>query len=167
MSFKSVNELNQFIYDDSQITSAKYENNRLCFELEALIVGTRNSQNSNYTESYADTATMELTGAHIEEMLIEGYKLYDADDKLVEEVEDTIIAESEYASAVKLLKEGFLFSVDCIRKSEDENTYSFEIDMDTVDERGISNPYSVTYQIKVTFKQAVVSWERYLNRVQK
>ena len=167
MSFESINELDKFIFEDCQISEVKTTGSDIVLTLEALIVGAKNSQNTNYTESYADSATMVLRGARIEEFLIEGYKLYDAEDNLQEEVPDQIIPAHEYDAMLPKLVEGYLFTADCLRLSEDGATYSFEIDMAALNDDGLVDPYAVTYQIKIAFDEVRISWDRYLNRVQK
>ena len=54
MSFKSMNEVENFRYDDCRILKRKNTEPDFVLEVEALIVKSNNSQNSNYTESYAD-----------------------------------------------------------------------------------------------------------------
>ena len=47
MGFKSVNELEQFCFDDCQICEIKVSDKEVEFVLEALIVKRNNSQNTN------------------------------------------------------------------------------------------------------------------------
>lgn len=171
--FESINELDKFIYDDCQITDIKLTDNNLIITLEALIVGARNSQNSNYTESYADTTTVELRSAKINSIMIEGYKQYDASDNLIEEVPDTPVPETEYADTISKMVNGFMFTAECTEKTSSNTpngasfTYVFEVDMDVANEYGLQDPYCTTYQLEVSFSESRVTWDRYLNRVQK
>ena len=55
MAYKSMDEIEQFRFDDCQIDSFRTIGQDLILEVEALIVRANNSQNTNYTESYADT----------------------------------------------------------------------------------------------------------------
>ena len=167
MSYESINELDKFIFDDCQIVQVQKKDGGIIFTLEALIVGAKNSQNTNYTESYADTTTMVLRGAKIEEFLVEGYKLYDAEDNLQEEIPDKPISVSEYDKMIKELVNGYMFSAECIKKNEAGATYEFEVDMAAMNEDGLVDPFSTTYQITISFDEVRISWDRYLNRVQK
>lgn len=167
MAFVSINELDKFIFDDCQIVEAKQKGDDLIFEVAALIVGARNSQNTNYTESYADDTVMTFHDAQIEAAIEEGYKVFDADDKLVSETPDKVIDAQDYQGMLKALESGFLFNIECISKTPERSTYSFEIDMSALSEDGISDPYATTYMLTVSFAEVEVSWERYLNRVQK
>ena len=167
MSFESINELDKFTFDDCQITGVEIRDDSLIFTMEALIVGAKNSQNTNYTESYADTTTLILRGMKIDEFMEEGYKLYDAQDKLIDEIDDKVIEEKDYKATLKALVDGYMFNAECMKMGEGGYTYSFEIDMSAINEDGLVDPYSTTYQLIVTFEESRVTWERYLNRVQK
>ncbi len=61
--FKSINEVDKFRYDDCVINEVEIGDTSLCLRVEALIVKANNSQNSNYTESYADEAKILFTNA--------------------------------------------------------------------------------------------------------
>ena len=65
MGFKSVNEIEKFTFDDCVISSFKVNEAGIILVLEALIVDSNNSQNTNYTESYADTTTVRLLDGKI------------------------------------------------------------------------------------------------------
>ena len=167
MAFESVNELDKFIYDDCQVMQIKQEGSELSFMLEALIVGARNSQNSNYTDSYADETKMILSGVVIESMIIEGYNVYDADDNLQKSVEDEVVPSDKIVDILTNLGEAYLFSVEYLEKSENGPfKCRMEIDTGELDRAGLTDPYTATYEIVVKFDKALVTWERYMNKVQ-
>ena len=97
MGFQSVNELEQFSFQDAQIKDFQVSEGVIFFELEAVIVKARNSQNANFTDSYAGTLSMRLLGGKIQKAVKEGYKYYDANDVLVEEIPDESLSEEEIA----------------------------------------------------------------------
>ena len=80
MSFKSVNEVEKFRYDDCCIIKRKDIEADLVLEVEALIVKGNNSQNTNYTESYADVTQIIFKDATIVKGIKDGMRRYDADD---------------------------------------------------------------------------------------
>lgn len=167
MAFESINELDQFSFEDCQIVDIKKMNKDLVITVEGLIVRARNSQNSNYTESYSDVTTIVFRNANVDAIYIEGYKHYDASDNLIEEKPDTPVDEKDYDVTLKNMVTGYMFNAEYIKKTDSDYSYSFEIDMDTVNDYGLTDPYCTTYQLDVTFSEVRVSWERYLNRVQK
>ena len=56
MSFVSINEIESFRYDDCYIIGRKDTESDIVLEVKALIVKGDNSQNANFTDSYADVA---------------------------------------------------------------------------------------------------------------
>ena len=65
------------------------------FLVEALIVAPHNSQNHNFTKSYADETTIRFENAKVIKGIREGYKRYDADDNLLETIEDQPLSIAE------------------------------------------------------------------------
>lgn len=159
MSFQSVNELEQFNFQDAQIKDFQVSEALVSFALEAVIVKARNSQNANFTDSYAGTLSMRLLGGHIQKAVREGYKYYDANDVLVEEVADQPLSEEEIAALIKASRDYYLFDV--VKVEDDQNTtghflYLFGIDADE----------ETSYWFQIEFDKSILEWERYMNRVQ-
>lgn len=154
--FKSINETDKFRYDDCIINKFVVDDKGILMEVEALIVKAENSQNSNYTESYAADTTITMNGAKITKVIKDGYKRYDANDNLIEKVEDVEVSfESE--KFMKLFEGQCLLAIDCI---EDR---IYEIRMGLYDE----DPTVMTdsYCFVVECPKVDITWERYMNRV--
>ena len=77
--FKSIDEIDKFSYEDCVLTGMEWAEDGLIFEVEALIVKENNSQNSNFTESYAGPATIKLVDGRITDVIKTGFKYYDAE----------------------------------------------------------------------------------------
>lgn len=159
MSFQSVNELEQFSFQDAQIKNFQVSEGLISLELEAVIVKARNSQNSNFTDSYAGTLSMRLLGGNIQKAVKEGYKYYDANDVLVEEVPDEPLSEKEITALVNGCKDYYLFDV--VKVEDEQNTtghflYLFGLDADE----------ETSYWLQIEFDKSILEWERYMNRVQ-
>jgi len=167
MSFISSDELEKFSFEDCQIVDVKFDENNLVFTLEALIVKNNNSQNANYTDSYADTSKLTLKNIKVSSIIEEGYRNYDANDKLVSEVPDKDIAASEYEKLILGFKEQYLCAMECEEKTKEHFIYTIEVDTGVLNEAGLTDPYLPTYLLKVEFTNATVEWDRYLNKVQK
>ena len=164
MGFKSVNEIEKFTFDDCVVSSFKANEAGIILVLEALIVDSNNSQNTNYTESYADTTTVRLLDGKIISAKKDGYKYYDANEVLLEEVPDTVLSDEETDNIIKTCEGAYLYYME---KDADnlssENIYN--IGLEFTDEE--DNTAADSYEIKVSFKEAIFTWERYLNRVQR
>lgn len=167
MSFISINELEKFSFEDCQIVDVKLSTGKIEFTLEALIVRGNNSQNANYTDSYADTCTLTLVDSEILSIVEEGYKNYDADDNLISEVPDKEISLLESVSLFSSFKEQYLCAAECDEKTANYLIFTFEVDTGTLNEAGITDPYLPTYLVQIKFSSATVEWDRYLNKVQK
>lgn len=162
MGFKSVNEIEQFIFDDCQLSEIKVSESGVEMILEALIVRKNNSQNSNFTESYAGTTTARFPGGKILSGVKDGYKYYNADEVLIKEVADQPLTEEDIVRIFKESEGAYLYSFE---KDKEENGllyYSFGIEfVDTVD-----NTMSDSYHFEISFEKAIFEWERYMNKVQ-
>lgn len=164
MGFKSVNEIEKFTFDDCVISSFKVNEAGIILVLEALIVDSNNSQNTNYTESYADTTTVRLLDGKIISAKKDGYRYYDANEVLMEEVPDTVLSDVETENIIKICEGAYLYYMEKDADNESsENIYN--IGLEFTDEE--DNTAADSYEIKVSFKEAIFAWERYLNRVQR
>lgn len=163
MAFVSRNEIGQFDFSDCCIKEIGYDGNDLVFELEALIVLENNTQNSNYTKSYADVAKLTLKDCEVISMFVAGYKEYDANDCIVADIPDKPIAEDAYMDTIGSMKDSYLYRF--IKVSEDDGySYDFEVEQSGPDE--LVDLRSDTYVVRVKFSECVVKWDKYLNRVQ-
>lgn len=165
MSFKSVDEIENFKYDDCRISSFSIEDGCIRFELEALIVKSNNSQNTNFTESYAGTVTARFMGGKLLGGSKDGFKLYDANENLIKEVPDVKLTEDELKSFPKLCEGAYLYGVDKadeLSKEADGQHYILSIEFEDEEESAMGD----SYQLDIVFDRAVFEWERYMNRVQ-
>ena len=164
MGFKSVNEIEKFTFDDCVVQSFKVNEAGIILVLEALIVDSNNSQNTNYTESYADTTTVRFLEGKIISAKKDGYKYYDANEVLMEEVPDTVLNDEEIKNIINTCEGSYLYYMEKDNDNESsENIYN--IGLEFTDEE--DNTAADSYEIKISFSEAIFTWERYLNRVQR
>lgn len=161
MSFKSINEVDKFRYDDCQIIKRKDNETDFVLEVEALIVKSNNSKNSNFTESYADMTHIYFKNASIVMGIKDGMKKYDANEKLIEEIEDVVLDDSTLSEVCNNLGGMYLQGIERI---EDTNDYVLFLEKANEDQYDTLPPD--TYQVKVHCDDIIMSWDRYLNRVQ-
>lgn len=163
MGFQSINEIEKFSFEDCRICKFQTEGNQIYMELEALIVKPDNSQNANYTESYAGTTKVKLAGGKILSGIKDGYKYYDANDVLQKEVPDEPMTEEQLQQFPKQCQGAFLFSLE--KEKQEDNLYYYHMGIEFEDEE--DNTTADSYQLEVCFEKAVFTWEQYLNRVQR
>lgn len=165
MGFKSVDELFNFDFQDTVIKSVEIIPEGITFTVDALIVEPENTQNENFTKSYADTAKIRLSGGRIYSGVKDGYKRYDANDKLLSEVEDKSLSENEVKSMLEKSKGAYLYAVDRNDETkEDDYYYTLSIEFPHDDQ--FDTTATESYQVVIRFSKAIVTWEKYLNRVQ-
>lgn len=156
MSFKVINEVDTFSYRDSYTTGAQISDDAIQLTVEALIVKSNNSANSNYTNSYAGETRIKFSNAQICNLKKLGYRKFDANDNLIESVEDR---EEPFNTIEmnKFFEKVFLTGI----RSEAENVYSVTIEIPDEDPSAVTDEYELTVECtKVT-----ISWEEYMNRV--
>lgn len=156
MAFISKNELEKFSFADCVCNEFFRDGGTIKMNLSALIIKADNSQNSNYTDSYADITECTLEGVEILAILKEGYTRYDAQDNVIEEVHDEPIAPSDYEEIYKLIEGAYLAR---FFKTKEDYLLEFEL----ADEIGAM---ADSYEVRLTAKNVTFKWDKYLNRVQ-
>ena len=158
MKFKAVDEINHFSFQDCQVVEAEVSSEGIRFQVEALIVRPENSQNTNFTESYAGTTEIRFVGGKITSGVKDGFKYYNADDVLIQEIPDTDLSKDEVSALLKKIEGAYLYEV----KDEDDE---YILALEFVDESDF-NPASDSYTLKVKAEKVIVEWDFYMNRVQ-
>lgn len=162
MQYKSINEINNFSFEDCIINKFEVRDDMICLELEALRVKPENSQNTNYTESYAGTTEVRLLAGKIISGVKDGYRYYNANDELMKETPDEPLGEREILELTKKCEGAYLFSM--IQKGETDGLYSYSMGIEFADEE---NTMADSYQLEIIFEKAIFEWDFYMNRVQK
>jgi len=163
MGFQSVNEIEQFCFDDCVLSDMKVKPDEITLSLDALIVRKNNSQNTNYTESYADTTKVILENAKLDKVLKDGYKYYDANEVLQREVPDVELSVLEIDALLASVEGAFCYGID--RIEEKDGTFFYTISIEFMDEE--EQTVGDSYRFFVSFTKAVFTWDRYMNRVQR
>lgn len=163
MAFQSINEIEKFSFEDCRINKFEVKENQIYMELEALIVKPDNSQNTNYTESYAATTKVKLTEGQILSGIKDGYKYYDANDVLIKEVPDETFTKERVTNFPKTCEGAFLYALTKEKQEDNVNYYTMGIEFEDEEDNTVAD----SYQLKICFEKAVFSWETYLNRVQR
>ena len=156
MRFKVEDAFSEFSFKDTRLCDWEQSGDNLLLQLSGVIALAANSCNEELTDRYVDILQLQLRNAKITNMLLEGYKYYDANDVLQEEVPDKEIPVMDYPKIVKecVSNQGFLFQIE---KVEQEGQINYEVSID-VEEK--------TYLITMQFDKAIFEWERFLNRVE-
>lgn len=165
MGYTSVNEVENFSFEDCQISSFRIGEHQLEVEVEALIVKPNNSQNSNYTESYAGTTRIQMKDGKLLSGIKDGYKRYDANGVLQEETPDEELTLEQIEAMLKESKGAYLYGIQL--RTEEEGIYYYTMGIEFVSEEAYDTIPADSYQIEVSCRKLVISWDFYMNRVQR
>lgn len=165
MGFRSVNELDRFSFRDCVISRFEETEDGLRLELSALIVEPDNSQNTNYTRSYAGDAHLTFRCGRLEKGIKEGFRYYSADDVLISETPDEELAPEAIRSLLPSFAGAYLYDVQLIPAGPDEAGQACVLGIEMPDDPDWPEGVTDSYQIRLSFTEAVVAWEHYLNRV--
>ena len=163
--FECNGEVDKFAYDDCKIIKVNVSQNVMAFTVEALAVEPDNSQNNNFTKSYAGDTDIVFTDMQIVKAVKEGYRYYDADGNLVSDEPDRELTEDELKELVKGLEGDYLYGIKEVEDPEAEKKrYVIGIELPA------ENPEDVTevtdsYQMLIECKNVKFSWEKYMNRI--
>lgn len=161
MSFKSINEVENFKYDDCYIVNRKNTESDLILEVKALIVKSNNSQNECFIESYADLTQIIFKNGSIVKGIKEGIKRYDANGKLIDEIKDVVLDDTTLKQICNNLDGMYLPGIERI-----DDTGYYVLFFETSSDDPYDTFSSDIYQIKVHCDEVIIRWDKYLNRVQ-
>ncbi len=163
MKFQTVNELGRFDFRDCQVLSAAMEEEGLALVVDALIVRQGNSQNRQPFDSYAGEARILFRDARVHRAVQEGYKHYSADEVLVEEVPDKDLTPDQIQGLPALLQGAYLYEVEKDHFEDGKTVYALEFEIPGEDPYDILS--SRNYGLFLSFSQAEIGWDQYMNRV--
>lgn len=155
--FKSTDELEHFSFNDCVLTDIAKSEDGLVLSAEALIVNANNSANENFTDSYAGPTDIKIVNGSLVGLIKVGFKYYNADGVLIKEVPDTPVNKLEWDSLIKTLPGNYLVSL-----KKEEEFFEAEIEIEESD-----GTVGNSYLLKLSGDSVTVTWEYYMNRVQK
>lgn len=164
MNYISINEIEEFSYKDCRITGFEVEKDCITLVLEALIVKKNNSQNTNYTDSYAGTTIARFIKGKITDGVKDGYKYYDANEVLINEVPAYKLTEEELEKFPKQCENAYLYFLNKNDNDKEDEMMSYSLGIEFEDES--EGTVSDSYCLNILFEKAVFEWDRYMNRVQ-
>ena len=160
MNFKSTNEINTFSFSDCRVVDCVFSQDQLTLSLDALIITAANSQNTRFTNSYADITQARFTNCRIVSAAKDGFRYYNADDVLIKEVPDQPLDEAQLQELLKNLSGSYLTGIEKAEEGADLQSCSLLLEFE--EEYGTAGD---SYTLLIQFKDAVFEWEHYKNKV--
>lgn len=148
MNYKTTNELLNFNFSEAVIGDIQAVSGFFHVVFDNVTIMPDNSCNRDIREMRANELVFKIENPEIKSFIKEGYKIYNADGKLMNQYEDTIIAEADYASTLKDLIEGIVYSLEKVN-----DVYIFTIDTE-----------ESTYVLSVAGTTDTQEWDRFLNK---
>ena len=155
MKFKSTDEFMTFDFNDSLMKTIKITNDQLMFGAEGVIVKANNSNNQRFEDMFTVYLEMTFRESSISRFDEQGYKYFNANGELLNEVPDRALSEAEQKEVIAKVNNGDA-KIFLVEKGPDREGY--EIIFDVEDE---GEDTSVTYQIFFDFKSSQAQWERF------
>ncbi len=156
MKFQCENEMDQISFEDSQICELAVNGDTVEFAFDGARILAGNSQNGRFEDMYCGAICLQLQGAKIERIVKEGFKLYDADGVLQQEVADRDVPVMEQSGVLERCSKGKVFTV---VSSPAENKYGYEFGIDVP---GLEDEEETdTFWLCITCQTTVAQWERY------
>lgn len=149
MKYKTTDEIGHFDFAEAYIGDVQVTNGFFHMFLDNVTIMPENSCNRDIREMRANNLLLKIEDGVIVSILEEGYKVYDADGKLMHTYADTAVAEKDYPTFAKSFVDGIVYSLE-----KQDGVYVFVID--GANER--------TYQLRVSGTHDVEEWDRFLNK---
>ena len=96
MGYRTVDEWENFEFQDADIGQIHMQNGHLYLELGYVTILPDNSCNRDIRKMGTNELTLQLQQVEINRIVEEGYKLYDADGNFTKSVEDQELTPEEY-----------------------------------------------------------------------
>ena len=167
MKFEVRDNLDAFIFTDSSIGISKYTDD--CWEMNLLgvIAKYNNPQNSRYENMFIGETTLQLDKPLIGRFLLEGYKRYNANDELEEEVPDTELDPADAPELFRNMEDGVLFRVFEKDSNKDgRRCLEMAVDVQKEDAQDADPQGTDTYWLDVYFTGSYVGWDRFVGPVE-
>ena len=149
MRYETTDELEHFNFSEAYIGDVQITSGFFHMVLDNVTILPENSCNRDIRQMRANNLVLIIQDFSIVSVIEEGYKVYDANGKLMKSCEDTVIAEEAWIEAVKGLTDGIIYSLE-----KQGDAYVFSID--AANER--------TYALRVKGSHDVEEWDRFLNK---
>lgn len=145
MSYSTHDELTGFDFSESTINKIEWRDRQLEIRCADVIILTSNSQNTDVEKLGTDELLIRIKNAEKVDLKKDGYRIYNLDDTIREEIPDQTIPESEWKELFESMEGQALYSIE---KGKD----GYQICIDTAETE-------VSYTIKVQAQSDQESWE--------
>lgn len=155
MGYRTVDEWGSFEFQNADVEAIRKERGHWYLELGYVTILPDNSCNRDIRKMGTNELTLQLQHVQVDEILEEGFKLYDADGNFTKSVDDRVLLSEEYDAWMEDMVGGAVYQILHKDTGDEALPYQYEIYLDANDR---------TYLAKVSAKHDVETWERFMNR---
>ena len=112
MKYKSVNDLKTIALKDARLTLAVMSSDQLRLNVEGPVIRGDNPNNNRYEDMYCVLMELLFDQVDVKGFVLQGYKYYDADGKLLETVPDRPLTPQEQRDSLLFNDNAWVFSLD-------------------------------------------------------
>lgn len=154
MSYRTVDEFENFDFNEAHISGIELKNGHVFFMLDNVMISAKNSCNRDIREMRTNDLVLKLQDGSITSFVKEGVKIYNADGVFQNEIPDEIIPTEKYQETFDMLFDKYMLEV-TVKRDEisGENIYEFEIEYE-----------EFSYLLVVKAIHDTEEWERFMNK---
>lgn len=149
MKYTTTDELEHFGFAEAYIGDVQVTGGFFHLVLDNVTILPENSCNRDIRTMRANELLLKLEEADICAVTKEGFKVYDANGRLMKTYDDEEIDKENYLETIKTFVGGMIYSL-----KKESGQYEFVIDA----------PDEATYVLRVLAAHDVESWDRFLNQ---
>lgn len=149
MKYTTTDEFAHFRFEEVHIAEVQVVSGFFHMVLDNVTILPENSCNRDIREMRANDLLFKIEEFSIESLVKEGYKVYDANGKLMRTCDDVEIAPDAYPDTIRSFADGTIYAL-----KKEGNQYIFEIDA----------PDEASYVLRVSGAHDVETWDRFLNK---
>ncbi len=166
MKYTTANEWDQFEFADAYLTEIQKINGYFQLTLDNVTILPDNSCNRDIRKMRANGLYFKIQNGQVESFVEEGYKVYNADGKLMDQYEDRILTSEEYNDTLKALADGesCIYAMKKMAAAkEDIKQTEQDIKTDSIYEIIIDGSNERTYVLRIRGTKDVEEWDRFLS----
>lgn len=149
--FNTTNEIENFDFADACVGEIVAREGGVRMYLANVKIKPENSCNRDIRLMRTNDLELRIADGKITKFVLEGYKRYNADGVLLEQLPDVPVAPEDYFESLKKLFDGMVYSL-----TKEDEEYRMIVDVIEEDEES-------TYELVVTGTGDEEHWDRFLN----
>lgn len=158
MRFKTENDLKTISINEMKIEKMRLLENTLELTMEGARIAANNPHNNRFEEVYSMQTQVLFRDVSLHAFREQGYKYYDADGNLLDEVPSKDLSEEERKQVVEEASGDYVYQLTCL--DEEQGIWLLIFDVEDED-----NCIVDTFEIEFTFGSSLISWDRFAGPV--